>query len=174
MTDDPIIDTSTPEGQVPEAESPQPESLDEMRKRLEREIKDRRDANREAQTLRKQLDEIRKAEMSEVERLKVELDEMRTRVAQAESGRKSAEAIAVASRLGAAHPELIPRIIDLDEDGDIEAKVAAALTQYPSLKGLKVAQTLPPTQNGNGQADAEERKAVEDAIALLGPLAPKR
>lgn len=162
------MEQTTVQDQASETEQPgagetvetrQPElSVDELRELLERERKQRQEANREAQNIRKRLRELeaaeeerRKAELTELERLKAERDKLAEEHARLTAQLRDTiarnEVFAAATRLGAVDPEAVYALlgpIEFDDDGrprDVEDRVRELLRQKPYLVGERTAVT---------------------------------
>jgi hypothetical protein len=137
--------------------------------KLRAEAKTGKQTARELEAAKKKLREREEAELSETERLRLEVEALkkdRERVVQERQVMRDEQAIfAAAVKHQAVKPQLIVRLIDIgalehDEDGkpvNAESLVKELLKDEPYLKGEPGTQGVPGTPRASGQPGHEDR-----------------
>lgn len=149
--------------------------------KLRNEVKAGKSTAKELEAAKKKLKDREDAELSETERLRLEVESLkkdRERVVQERQAMRDEQAIfAAAVKHQAVKPQLIVRLIDVsalehDEDGkptNAESLVKELLKDEPYLKGEAGAQGVPGTPRASGQPGHEDRvKENQDKLQRTG------
>lgn len=176
----PAANTQAASAGAGQAPAPAP-TVEELQARLERETKDRQDANREAQGMRKRLKELEDAEAARTQATMTEQQKLEARATAAEAAlaavqtqlretaiRSSVQA--TAARMGIVDPDGAYRLLDhaalkLNDSGEptnTEAALKALLAEKPYLLGQTGGSSATNNPRGASGAtrEAELRKVL--------------